>query len=118
MEEAHAFSGVGLRPLAPAHLRADWVSGDIALRWIRRTRVDGDSWQGFDVPLGEDREAYLVRVSEGATTLREATVTAPAWTYAAADQAADGATGALAFDIAQISDRFGPGPFRRLEFNG
>jgi hypothetical protein len=52
--------------------------------WVRRTRIDGDSWSGADVPLGGDREAYLVRVSRGGAVLREEEVATPAWTYTAA----------------------------------
>ncbi|MEM9975910.1 MAG: host specificity protein, partial [Pseudomonadota bacterium] len=118
LEEDREFAGIGLRPLAPAHLRADRLEGDIFVRWIRRTRIDGDSWQGYDVPLGEDREAYLVRVSALGVTLREATVTTQWWRYRAEEQLLDGAPSAVAFDVAQISDRFGPGPFRRLEVDG
>ena len=54
-----AFAGVGLRPYRPAHLVAEREAGGaIRLAWTRRTRIDGDSWAGTDVPLGEEREAY------------------------------------------------------------
>ncbi|MCH2163111.1 MAG: hypothetical protein MK098_00430 [Marinovum sp.] len=56
------FQGVGLRPYRPAHLRMSNSNGDLNLKWIRRTRIDGDSWEGFDVPLGEEAERYLVRI--------------------------------------------------------
>ncbi|MEM6618552.1 MAG: glycoside hydrolase TIM-barrel-like domain-containing protein, partial [Pseudomonadota bacterium] len=46
-----AFDFVALRPLSPVHLRA-FVGGSLQVTWVRRTRVDGDSWQGLDVPLG------------------------------------------------------------------
>jgi hypothetical protein len=111
-----AGQGVGLRPYAPVHLRAV-VDGDVALSWVRRTRIEGDVWQGYEVPLGEDREAYLVRVSSGGTVLREAEVLAPEFTYTAAMQAADGVSGVIDFDVAQISDRFGVGPISRGTVN-
>ncbi|TMV77205.1 hypothetical protein FGG78_27495, partial [Thioclava sp. BHET1] len=89
-----AFAGIGLRPYAPCHLRAERrASGDFALSWIRRTRIDGDSWQGLDVPLGEAQEAYLLRVRVGGEIRREVTLAAPGWTYDAAMQQADGALG-------------------------
>ncbi|KMW56589.1 Gene Transfer Agent host specificity protein [Candidatus Rhodobacter oscarellae] len=114
-----AFDGVGLRPFAPAHLRATPDgSGGVTLGWVRRTRIDGDSWQSVEVPLGEGRELYAVRVLDGATLLREAEVTAPNFTYTAAEKAADGVTGAYQIAVAQVSDRFGPGPFRRIEIDG
>lgn len=114
-----AFAGAGLRPYAPAHLRSvpDGAGGH-GIRWVRRTRIEGDSWSGYDVPLGEDAELYLVRIrATDGTLLREATVTAPAFVYAAADRAADGATGSYRIEIAQISDRFGPGLFRGIDVN-
>ena len=104
----------GLKPLSPAHLRAvKKPNGDIALTWIRRTRIGGDSWTGEDVPLGESQERYRVevrRTSDGAL-LRSAETTAPAFTYTAAQQAADvpGGTSALTLRAAQLSDAVGPG---------
>ncbi|MGB8623261.1 MAG: glycoside hydrolase/phage tail family protein, partial [Paracoccaceae bacterium] len=115
-----AFDGVGLRPLSPCHLRvAPDQAGNLSVRWIRRTRIDGDSWASYDVPLGEARELYLLRVRAGDdTVLREETVDAPEWSYSAADQAADGAVAPFAIEVAQISDRFGPGLFERIGING
>ncbi|WP_210527523.1 baseplate multidomain protein megatron [Rubellimicrobium arenae] len=108
-----AFSGVGLRPYAICHLRV-WRDPDgLRVGWTRRTRIDGDSWTGSEVPLGEDREAYLLRVRRGGAVLREVEVGSPAWTYTPAEQAADG-PGAVTIEVAQLSDRFGAGPFRGL----
>jgi hypothetical protein len=108
-----AFRGVGLRPYAVCHLRARQVGGDTALTWVRRTRIDGDSWSGLDVPLGEDGEAYLLRVLRNGEVLREEQVAQPSWTYGAATRAADG-PGPVTVEVAQLSDRFGPGPFRSV----
>ena len=114
----HIFAGqgVGLRPYAPVHLRA-LVDGDVAVSWVRRTRVEGDVWQSYEVPLGEEREAYLVRVSSGGAVLREVEVLTPEFSYTSAMQAVDGASGVIDFDVAQISDRFGAGPFSRGTVN-
>ena len=110
-----AFAGVGLRPYGVAHLRHLGGPGqDIAASWIRRTRIDGDSWESTEVPLGEEREAYVVRVLQGGVTLRETTVTVPQWVYGASQQAGDGAVAGFSIAVAQLSDRFGPGPFRNL----
>ena len=119
VHRVEAFAGVALRPYRPAHFSARRrTDGGIALAWTRRTRVDGDSWLGSDVPLGEEGEAYVLRVMSGASVLREIDATVPRHVYSAADQAADGAAGALAFEVAQVSVRFGPGPFERIEFDG
>jgi hypothetical protein len=112
-----AFRGVGLRPFAPAHLRARQQGGDLALSWVRRTRIDGDSWEGFDVPLGEASEQYLLRVWAGAQMRRETVLSAPVFTYSAAMRASDGIAGQYSIEVAQLSDRFGPGPFSRITFD-
>jgi GTA TIM-barrel-like domain/Putative phage tail protein len=115
VHEAHAFDGIGLRPLAPVHLAARRAaSGDLAVSWIRRTRIDGDSWLSEEVPLGEIAERYVVRVMGGVTLLREVNVTAPGWVYTAQMQAEDGVAGAFAIEVAQVSASFGPGPARRI----
>lgn len=111
-----AFSGIGLRPYAPVHLRAlAGPAGDWQLAWVRRTRVDGDGWQVSDVPIGEVSEQYIVRVFAGANVVREATTEAPAWTYSAAARAADGTTAGCRISVAQVSDRFEPGLFRTID---
>ncbi|QBY02606.1 hypothetical protein E2K80_03140 [Rhodophyticola sp. CCM32] len=114
-EERHlAFDGVGLRPYAPAHLRARAGAAALDLSWVRRTRIDGDSWQGTEVPLGEESEAYLVQIRDASGLKREVTVSAPAWSYSDAALASDGTTTPYSIDVAQISGRFGPGPFTRI----
>jgi hypothetical protein len=108
---SEAFDGVGLRPYPVAHLRLADAGADVGIRWMRRTRIDGDSWVSSDVPLGEEREAYVLRVMRAGAILREVMVGAPGWTYTAAARAEDG-PGAVDIAVAQVSERFGPGPFR------
>ncbi|SMX36703.1 baseplate multidomain protein megatron [Maliponia aquimaris] len=112
---ALTFEGNGLRPYRPAHLRTTVEGGDLVARWIRRTRIDGDGWDLAEVPLGEASELYRVEVRQGGTVLREALVTSPEWTYGAAEQNADGVSGSYAIAVAQMSDRYGPGPFAVAE---
>ena len=110
-----AFAGNGLRPYTPAHLTiAELPSGDKAVTWIRRTRSDGDSWDGIEVPLNEETESYLLRVKDGPTILREVITGTPNWVYSAADQTGDGATPGHVVTVAQISARYGPGPAARV----
>lgn len=111
---AAAFSGAGLRPYAPAHLRTTKLAGDRVFDWIRRTRIGGDSWSGYEVPLGETSEAYLLRIMQGTVVLREALVDTPSFTYSASQAASDGAVVPYEVEVAQISDLFGPGPFTRI----
>ncbi len=107
-----AFDGNGLRPYRPAHLRAAVLGGTaLALSWVRRTRIDGDDWDLPEVPLGEESESYLARVTQGGAVVREQFCTAPSWTY---DPAQDGLTGGYEVQVAQVSARYGPGPLARL----
>lgn len=113
-----AFDGIGLRPYAPAHLKAQVsMSGATELTWVRRTRVDGDSWQSVEVPLGEASEFYHIRVVQGGTVLRETVVSVSSWTYSPAQKTSDGVTGAYEIHVAQMSDSFGLGLYKRIEIN-
>ena len=117
--KVEAFDGIGLRPYPVAHLSGvENAGGDVAVSWIRRTRIDGDSWQSPEVPLGETNESYVVRVVQTDIILREEMVVVPSWTYSAALQIIDGITGAYRIDVAQVSDRFGVGPFRGFQIAG
>ncbi|MFV0383679.1 baseplate multidomain protein megatron [Paracoccus sp. (in: a-proteobacteria)] len=106
--------GIGLRPYAPCHLRANGP----ALSWIRRTRIDGDGWDGADVPLGESSERYHVRLLQDGRIIHQAETGQPAYQVPAViwDEAV--ATGPVMVAVAQLSDSFGAGPFVRRIFNG
>ena len=109
-----AFDGIGLRPYPVSHLRQTMAAGDISLTWKRRTRIDGDSWQSAEVPLGEDVETYLVRVLQDSAIVAEYAVNQPQFLYTTAMQTADALTGAFQISVAQLSTAFGPGPFRQI----
>lgn len=112
-----AFDGAGLRPYAVSHVRVvPGSASDLAFSWKRRTRIGGDSWQSTEVPLSEESEQYTIRVSANSAIVRTEIVSQPGWTYLAAAQAADGVTGGLEFSVAQMSARFGAGPFRSIPF--
>ncbi len=115
---ARAFSGIGLRPWAPVHLRVRQTGGDLAISWVRRARIGGDGWEGREVPLGEARETYLLRISANGVLLRKAELGAPGFAYTAAMRTADGAAGPLVVQVAQISEAFGPGPFAEIAVAG
>ncbi len=111
LERRLAFAGIGLRPYAVGHLRESAGAIGTRLSWVRRTRIDGDNWASTEVPLGEEREAYLVRVRREGVVLREVEVAAPEWIYPVAQRQADG-PGPVTVEVAQLSMRFGAGPFR------
>ena len=115
---AEAFDGAGLRPYPVAHLRSRVeADGTINLNWKRRTRIDGDSWQAVDVPLGEASELYLLRVVQGAATKAEYTSPAPMFSYSAAMRLADLLPGPFRIEVAQMSMQFGSGPFRSINLD-
>ncbi len=51
----------------------------VRVSWIRRSRIDADSWQRAEVPLGEEAELYTVRLVRGGEIVHEDTVTQPLW---------------------------------------
>ncbi|WIY53677.1 glycoside hydrolase/phage tail family protein [Devosia sp. YIM 151766] len=99
-------------PLAPVHLRAMRLGdGAIDLRWIRRSRADGDGWGMAEPILEHVPEAWQVRIFDGATAVRTIETDSVAASYGAAEQLADfgGPVGAFTFSIAQSSPVLGPG---------
>ena len=91
--QAFAFHGIGLRPLSPVHVRGTRNGGgDIALSWVRRTRIGGDNWDLADVPLGEDSERYKIDVldpANSAVTKRTLATSTPTAVYSQAQQVVD-----------------------------
>lgn len=109
---SHAFRAEGLRPLAPVHVRSSRnASGDVAVSWIRRTRISGDGWDGADVPLGEESERYVLDVLGGSSILRSIETTTPSATITAAMQTADFGSlqPAISIRITQLSTLAGLG---------
>lgn len=117
METVVAFQGIGLRPYSPVHLRSarDGPARDIT--WIRRSRIDADSWDGTDVPLGEASEQYVLRISDAVTIRREEVLTSATFTYTDAMRASDGTLPEYFIEVAQVSERFGAGPYARMQIN-
>jgi hypothetical protein len=103
----------GLKCLAPVHLSAmrDSGTGDVTIRWVRQTRIGGDSWAPVEVPLGETSEAYTIAIRDGLTTVRTLASSTPSVTYSSADQGADFGTlpADISIAICQISPTEGPG---------
>jgi hypothetical protein len=115
------FTGRGLRPYSPVHVGGiDEGSGNIRISWIRRTRINGDSWDYIDdVPLNEAYERYEVDVLDGSdNVVRTLTVTdATSVVYTAAQQSTDGISTPFDVIVYQISDQVGRGIGRRTTIN-
>ena len=106
-------------PLSPVHLTAEkQADGGFAFTWIRRGRLDADSWAGVEIPQDEPFETYVLRIGEpGETAVRQVTVGEPSWTYAASSIAADFPVppDELELDVRQLG-RAGEGIAGRLVF--
>ena len=102
---------LGLRPWAPCQLRGRRSGSDVRFTWIRRARIDGDSWDIEEVPLGEDAESYRLDVMDGSAVKRSVTVAAPEYLYPASAIAADFGADPQSFTlrIAQLSAVYGRG---------
>lgn len=102
--------------LSPVHLRAARAGDEIALSWVRRTRIGGNDWSGVDVPLDAAAENYRVTIFDGETALRVIETGATSAVYSAAQQAGDFGEPATAFDfsVAQMSASLGAGHAARL----
>lgn len=101
------------RPYAPAHLHGSRNSaGDLAISWIRRTRLDAPWIDGVDAPLGELLEAYEVDILDAGDAVRRTlTSSTPSVTYTAAQQTSDfgSVQPAVRVRVQQISSRVGRG---------
>ena len=99
-----------LMPLAPVHVKAARDGSGVTFSWIRRTRIDGDSWVG-EVPLGEDSEQYALDILSGGSVVRTLTTATPSVLYAAADEIADFGAPQTSLDVrvTQVSATVGRG---------
>jgi len=106
----------GLRPLSPVHLKAERLgNGDLSLNWIRRGRIDADSWMGADIPLGEDGENYRVEVWQAGVRVRNAEAPTASWTYPSGTRLAEVGTSPFEIRIAMLSPRVGAGEFASIQ---
>lgn len=104
-------SGRSLMPFSPVHVKRKTSGTDHDLTWIRRSRLNADSWDGT-VPLNEESELYEIDIYDGASVVRTIEVAAAtSVTYTAAQQTSDfGSTQSrLKFIVYQISAAVGRG---------
>ena len=111
--QVQTFTGVGLRPYQPVHLRGVLDEAGLNLSWVRRTRIDGDLWSGGDVPLNEERESYLVTIKKAGLALQTYEASAAAFVVPTADLP----SAPYDITVGQVSARFGIGPNARMTQN-
>ena len=80
--------------------------------------LSADTWDGLDIPLGEESEQYHVRVLRSGQTVIELTTSSPKATISNAHITAhqlDIDAQAISIEVAQISNTYGPGVSAVLE---
>ncbi len=107
-----------LRPLSPVHLKSKRLgNGDLSVHWVRRGRLDADSWMGEDIPLGEEREAYQVEVWQSDTLVRSVRVQTASWIYPNTELLAELGTTDFQIRVAMLSAKTGMGDFTVLDMS-
>ncbi len=102
-----------LMPYAPTRVRAVRTEAGVVITFLRRGRIESDSWETLDIPLGESIEAYEAEIVSPAGK-RVLSAQAPSILYPAARALADfGAPqSALTLSLYQMSAVVGRGfPF-------
>jgi len=92
---------------SPVHLRAKLnEEGSVLFTWIRRGRLNSDSWDGSDIPLDADKECYVITISQNNNVLRELIVSEPQYLYSLQMQSSDLGNSSQGFviSVAQLSD--------------
>lgn len=107
----HSLSLTSTNPPAVANTQAfRQASGDIKIKWERRTRLSHNPFLGIEAPVGQERRRYTVDIyTQAAPTVLVRTLDvedAEEATYTAAQQTTDGTTGvALNLTTTQLGDR-------------
>jgi hypothetical protein len=88
--QSFTYSGIALKPYSPVHITGSRDgSGNLTIRWIRRTRIGGQWQGGVDAPLSEASEAYEIDIMDGTDIVRTITAATASASYSAADQTTD-----------------------------
>ena len=88
------------------------------ITWIRRGRIDADTWEGVDIPLGEESELYRLRVLRDGQEVMEFTTTTPHGVISNAQITThdlDPQDRRISIEVAQISNAYGQGIAAVLE---
>jgi hypothetical protein len=100
-----------LMPMSPVRASGKRTADGVTLQWVRRARVNADSWGVAEIPLDESEESYEIEILSGVTVKRVLTATGPTVLYPAALEFADfgGQQTSLSVRIFQMSVSVGRG---------
>ena len=94
------------------HGKVSWpsgIGGEWQISWVRRSRLGGDDFDAAIIALGEDAEAYRVRLMADNAVLHTWESDAPTFTLSTQtrtqQRAAHGSTAHWCLEIAQINSR-------------
>lgn len=100
------------RTYSPVKLEETYTSGnDIVLSWVRRDRLNSDSWEQVEIPLSEGSESYEVDIYDSDTVVRTLTANTTSVTYTSAQQTEDFGSNqtSLSWRVYQLSASYGRG---------
>jgi hypothetical protein len=108
--------------LSPVHLRADEIASTSLTQfsWVRRGRINADTWEVSEIPLDAREERYRVRViSSSATIVREETVNEPGFQYLQTARIEDlgSLTAPYTLEVGQLNDTGDAGSIASLALN-
>jgi hypothetical protein len=108
-----------LRPLSPVQIKSLIDASGVQLSWIRRSRVDGDSWDVTEISVGENSESYKLEIYDGAVLKRSVTVPTSNYLYSIANITADFGVPPTSFTVrvAQMSSLVGAGAILERTIN-
>lgn len=118
-EATFIWRGLTDRPWSPAHLAVEPLDGGRGLRWIARTRLDGDRWDGETA--ASDPLRFRVRILDEGVLVRRFEVEAEEAFYAAeaiAEDFPEGLGVGAQVAVSQWSPAFGWGVEATASLNG
>jgi hypothetical protein len=94
--------------------------GGYEVSWIRRGRINSDSWDGADIPLDAQAEQYLLKIFDLEGNMkREVTVLKPNFSYANQmhDEDFGPENSRFKIEVSQLNDEGLPGASTRIEIS-
>lgn len=106
------YKAVAYKPYSPSHVGGGRdSSGNLFIKWKRRTRINGSWKNGTDVPLGETLEAYSIDIIKNGSVIRTINSSTQNAQYTATQQIEDfgSVQSSITFNVYQISSAVGRG---------